>query len=575
MKILLVAVNAKYNHTNIAVRSIVEFVKGKIPESIQVEFGEWTINMSLSEILRGIARTAPDMIIFSTYIWNSEVIQKIIPDIKKIVPGCTIGAGGPEAGFDAEQWLTKFSDLDFVIAGEGEETCLELFSGTKDIHDVMGLYLRDAHGKIFFTGPRPLICNLDHIPFPYEKIEEPDNRIFYYESSRGCPFSCAYCMSSMDTRVRFHSLERVYDDLQIFLDAKAALVKFVDRTYNLNTARYMAIWQYILDHHNGKTKFHFEIEAEYLEDQALLFLQNVPQGIMQFEIGVQSCNQKTLEAVGRSKEIKKLFENIKRIPKTIPVHLDLIAGLPFEDLDSFGDSLEKVLALRPNELQLGFLKVLHGTSMERYAKENGWQWMANPNYEVLSTPELSYEDILFLKDVETVVDALYNSGLFETTVAYASRILGWKNLFYTLARQSRTDGTLDSPKKTSFWFEVLSEFFMEDEVALELLKFDYLKSGKTSTFPKWMVHNYSKDLHLEAMKQNEGRFDSRIEFAFSEYDEFKVNPLSPHPEISAQKKAPSSSTEESDRCFRILFVYPRHNSKITRCQILLPHHQEQ
>lgn len=575
MKILLAAVNAKFNHTNIAVRSIAGYARGKIPVAHQVEFGEWTINMPPSEILRGLVQKKPDMIIFSTYIWNSEIIQKLIPDIKKVIPKCTVGAGGPEAGFNADQWLKKLGDLDFVIAGEGEETSLELFCGTKSLQDIGGIYLRNSAGKVIFTGERHLICNLDDIPFPYERIEDPENKIHYYESSRGCPFSCAYCMSSLDKRVRFHSLERVCKDLQTFLDAKTCLVKFVDRTYNLNTPRYIAIWQYILDHHNGKTKFHFEIEAEYLDDEALQFLQKVPDGIMQFEIGVQSCNQKTLEAVGRSKETEKLFANIRRIPKTIPVHLDLIAGLPFEGLDSFGDSLEKVLSLKPDELQLGFLKVLHGTSMEQYALKNGWQWMENPNYEILSTPELSYDGILFLKDVETIVDALYNSGLFETTVQYAGRKLGWKNFFYTMAKKSRRNGNLDSPRKTNFWFDVLAEFFKDDKIGLELLKFDYLKNGKTSCFPSWLEHNYDKKRHLDAMIQNENRFGNRIEFAFSEYDEFAINPLEAFPEKTAEKKAPASSVLESDQCFRILFVYPRHNSKIKGCQILLPHLQEQ
>lgn len=554
MKILLVAVNSKFNHTNIAVRSIVRYVKKNFGDA-EILFDEWTINMPVQEILSGIHSHKADTIIFSTYIWNSEIIQKILKDIKKILPKILVGAGGPEAGFDAENWLKKNEALDFVVCGEGEKTILEINEKEKISQEIKGLYIKE-NGEIKFTGERDLICNLDELPFPYEKIEDPDNRIYYFESSRGCPFNCSYCMSSLDKRVRFFSLERTCGDIQKFLDANVALVKFVDRTYNLNEERYLKIWQYILDHHNGKTMFHFEIEAEFLSEAALNFLQKVPENVMQFEIGIQSCNPKTLEAVGRSKEIKKLFENIKRIPKTIHTHLDLIAGLPFEDLNSFRESFEKVLSLKPDALQLGFLKVLHGTVMKSFAGKNGWQWMTSAPYEVLSTPYLSYEEILFLKDVEILTDAIYNSGIFSVTANYIGRKIGWKKFFFEAAEHARKSGALDDARKNIFWFKWLADYFAEDKIILQILKFDYMKLQKTSCFPEWMNHIYKKENHLEAMNANEKLFDNRIEFAFSDYDEFSIDPLAEHP-------------EETSGTFKYLFVYKRHNSKIKNCQIKL------
>lgn len=554
MKILLAAVNARYNHTNIAVRSIALYAKKNFPQA-DIEFAEWTINQSVQEILRGIFNQKADVIIFSTYIWNSELIQKIIPEIKKILPEISIGAGGPEASFNAEGWLKKIDALDFIVAGEGEETVLEI-SREKNISEkIPGLYFRKEE-SVVFTGARDLICNLDELPFPYENFSDPDNRIYYFESSRGCPFSCAYCMSSLDKRVRFLSLERACADIQKFLDAEVSLVKFVDRTYNLNEERYLKIWQYILDHHNGKTMFHFEIEAEYLSEAALNFLQKVPADIMQFEIGVQSCNKKTLESVGRSKEIKKLFENISRIPKTIHTHLDLIAGLPFEGLDSFGDSFEKVMGLKPDALQLGFLKVLYGTTIKDFAELNGWRWMNSAPYEVLSTPYLSYEEILFLKDIEVLVDAFYNSGFFSVTMNFIGRKTGWKKFFYEAAEYARKSGALNDARKTVFWFKWLSDFFAEDKTIQQLLKFDFMKMQKTSCFPDWMIHIYKKENHLEAMNANEKFFDNRIEFAFSDYDEFTIDPLAEFP-------------EETFGTFKYLFVYKRHNSKIKNTQIKL------
>lgn len=571
-KILLAAINASYGHTNLAVRSICCYVN-KID---LVNWKEWTINQSVQEILRGITEEKPDVVLFSAYIWNAEIIQKLICDIKKILPHCAIGAGGPEVGFYADGYLKKLLSLDFVICGEGEQTVKEIASAYEKYFDtdtirfnaqkflrsvktIAGMYIKLC-GDIIFTGERELIDDLSKLPFAYPQITDPDNRIYYYESSRGCPFCCSYCMSSMDKRVRFMPLERVFVDLQKFLDANVRLVKFVDRTYNLNSRRYIAIWKYILEHRNKKTMFHFEIEAEFLDKEALAFLQDVPPGVMQFEIGIQSSNKKTLAAIERSAGTEKLAENIKQLPRTIHSHLDLIAGLPFENAESFGKSFDFAMALNPDALQLGFLKVLHGTQMERYCTENGWKWMENPPYEILSTPYMPYEDIQFLKDVEILVDAYWNSGVFSATMKYIGNIFGFWNFFSKLAKAAKVRSVFDAPRRNSFWFEFLAGF-VEDaddaksKIVYELLRFDFIGSGKKGCFPEWYKHYYSKDAHREALEKNGGIANARLDFAYSDYDVFKVNPFDEQFELG--------------RNCPILFLYQRKNGERTKKQILV------
>ena len=574
-EILLVAVNACYNHTNLAIRSISQYISDK-----NVSFGEWTINQPEGDILRGIAESEPKLIIFSTYIWNIELIQKIIVDLKKVLPDCIIGAGGPEAGYSAGFYLKKLKELDFIVFGEGEETTKEVAEAFlsnpefkknpyNELRKIPGLYIpvrddENSSAQIEFTGERPLLCSLDEIPFAYPQITDPDNRIYYYESSRGCPFTCAYCMSSLDKKVRFISLERTFKDIQRFLDAGVRLVKFVDRTFNLNEERYIAIWEYILSHHNGKTMFHFEIEAEFLTDKALDFLQNVPAGIMQFEIGVQSSNRETLKAVGRSENTEKLAYNIKRIPKTIHSHLDLIAGLPYENLEIFGKSFDYVMDFKPDALQLGFLKVLHGTQMEAYSQKNGWKWMENPPYETLCTPYLSYRDILFLKDVEKLVDAYWNKGSFETTMNYIFAKLSPWEFFCSFVNCGRKEGAFVQPRKEQYWFEFIARLFKREEfsgfdckTALELLRFDFVKQGKKGGFPEWYDHHYDKEAHRTALEQNGALDNTRIAFSYSEYEEFAVNPFAP-------------DQKNDSGTFKFLFFYPRGNCDSTGYrQILL------
>lgn len=581
MKFLLVGVNASYSHTCLAVRSICEYIKQNTPinQSSVCDFSEFTINQPIAEIYRGIFEQKPDVILFSTYIWNAEFICKIIADLKNILPNSLIFAGGPEFGFAPEVYFSKLKTLDLIISGEGEKTVCNLFNlfaenkiiSKADLiekinqKNIKGLYYvqndnsniyNDSENinkadtskqKVHFTGPVDLIHNLDTLPFAYPNLNL-ENKIFYYESSRGCPYSCSYCMSSLDTRVRFMPLERVFTDLQKFLDANVPLVKFVDRTYNLQPERYIAIWKYIVEHHNKKTMFHFEIEAEYLSQEALDFLQTVPKNVMQFEIGVQSANKKTLQAISRSTGIEKLAQNVKLIPSTIHKHLDLIAGLPYEDLESFGKSYDFVMSLKPDALQLGFLKVLHGTQMELFAQQNGWKWMQNPVYETFETPYLSYSDMIFLKDVEVVTDALWNKEIFENSMNYAGKIFGFWNFVCQVVNLGRQNNVFNAPHKDTFWFEFFAEkiipLFVEKNcedinvpiILKELLRYDFIITGKKGGFPSWYEHRYNKEEHRNLLEENGGVKNARLDFAYSEYEEFFIDVHSPHFEKSFDGK---------------------------------------
>ena len=594
-EILLAAVNARYNHTNIAVRSIALYCS-IIADRETIDFSEWTINQNISDILRGIFEKNPKVLLFSTYIWNSEIVQKLISEIKKLLPDCIIGCGGPETGFNPIGYLQKNANLDFVISGEGEESVrqitelyqkkgnLDTFS--KEFKQIKGIWSRNKQETFvpvsgssnsakparnlennsyqkstdfFFSGERELLCDLSLLPFPYPEIDQPDNKIYYYESSRGCPFSCSYCMSSLDKRVRFMPLERVFTDLQKFLDAKTRLVKFVDRTYNLNEERYIKIWEYILTHHNGITMFHFEIEAQYLSQKALDFLQKVPQGIMQFEIGVQSANPKSLKAVNRSPDTKILKENILQIPKTIHTHLDLIAGLPYEDLKSFGNSFNFVLSMQPDALQLGFLKVLHGTQMEEYSQANGWKWQENPPYETLLTPYLSYSDILFLKDIEKLTDIYWNSHRFDCTMNYINSRMDYWTFFCQLLSLARAQKALENEHKIEFWFEFLAEnaakalFSDQSSLFIDLLRYDFIKKQKVNSFPAWFNRKYNAEGHTEALKKVFPSKNIKALYSISDFQDFSTDPRVFDPRPSSDIIQVKNSKKQT---ISLLFIYP-------------------
>lgn len=417
MKILLTAVNAKYIHSNPAVYSLKAFA-GKYGE--QIEIAEFTINHYPDEILQDIYKRKPDVIAFSCYIWNLSMIERVMKDIPKILPDADIWVGGPEVSYDAEVFLASHPEVKGVMVGEGEETFCELagyYSTGGSLADIRGITYRVETGKIEANGLRPLL-DMDRIPFLYENLGEFENRIIYYESSRGCPFSCSYCLSSIDKRVRFRSPEKVVEELQFFLDRKVPQVKFVDRTFNCRHSHALAIWNYIHEHDNGVTNFHFEIAADLLNEEELDLLNSMRPGLVQLEIGVQSTNMDTIREIDREMDFEQLCGIVRRIQagKNIHQHLDLIAGLPHEGYDSFVQSFNDVYALKPDQFQLGFLKVLKGSKMYRSAVKYGLCYHEEPVYEVLRTDWISYDEILKLKAVEEMVEVYYNSGQFAYTM---------------------------------------------------------------------------------------------------------------------------------------------------------------
>ena len=418
MKILLAACNAKYIHSNLAVYDLQAYASDYADHIV---LKEYTINQQKDDIMRDIYLEHPDVVCVSCYIWNLSFVKELMADLIKILPGADFWAGGPEVSYDAEKFLTENSEFKGVMVGEGEETFKELAGyyvekNPQDLKDMTGICYRDGD-QIIHNGWRQ-IMDLSSIPFIYKDLSEFKNRIIYYESSRGCPFSCAYCLSSIDKKLRFRSLDLVLPELEWFLQAKVPQVKFVDRTFNCKKSHAMAIWQYIRDHDNGVTNFHFEIAADLLDKDELDLLSTMRPGLVQMEIGVQSTNEKTLEAIRRKTDIEEIREITETINSwhNIHQHLDLIAGLPWEDLKRFKQSFNDVYEMEPEQLQLGFLKVLKGSYMEELIPTCDLLYSAAPPYEVLCTKWLSYGDVLELKDIEEMTEVHYNSRQFTCTL---------------------------------------------------------------------------------------------------------------------------------------------------------------
>lgn len=463
MKILLAACNAKYIHSNPAVYDLRAFAS-EYKEHILL--GEYTINQTKDEILKEIYRSGAEVVCFSCYIWNISFVRELIFDLKKILPGTAFWVGGPEVSFDAENFLKEMPQVTGVMVGEGEETFLELAryyiekKGT--LADIRGIAFRE-NGEIFHNGWRK-VMDLSRVPFAYEQTEDFANRIIYYESSRGCPFSCSYCLSSIDKKLRFRNLELVKKELQFFLDRKVPQVKFVDRTFNCKHDHAMEIWKYILEHDNGVTNFHFEISADLLREEEMELMSRMRPGLIQLEIGVQSTNPDTIRAIHRNMDLKKLEASVARVKSfgNIHQHLDLIAGLPCEDYESFRRSFEQVYRMKPDQLQLGFLKVLKGSSMYHEAQKYEIRYKEKEPYEVLSTAWLSYEDILKLKMVESMVEVYYNSGQFRKTLSWIETFYQEMFSFYeSLGAYYEEKGYEEISHSRLRRYEILLEFLKE------------------------------------------------------------------------------------------------------------------
>ena len=517
MKFLLVGINAKYIHSNPAIYSLRAYAGAEFRENI--ELAEYTINNRKEEILADIYRRRPEVIGFSCYIWNFQLVKELLEDIPKVLPEVHVWLGGPEVSFDGPELLESYPVVKGIMTGEGEATFKELLnyyvrkekddpeekevSATEEgcevsgnaknddsiikLSEIKGLILREGR-----TGEREPL-ELDELPFLYDRLEDFDNKIIYYESSRGCPFRCSYCLSAIDKRVRLRSMDKVKKELKFFLDKKVPQVKFIDRTFNCNHEHALEIWEFIKENDNGITNFHFEIAADIMTEEELRLLSELRPGLVQLEIGVQSTYEPTLREINRVVKTKHIAQVVKtlREKENIHIHLDLIAGLPFEDYDTFVKSFDEVYAMRSEQLQLGFLKVLKGSPMESKAGEYGIVYQERTPYEVLSTKWLSYEQILKLKKIEEMTELYYNSNQFcHILPVLEQEFDGPFKMFEALAEYYDRQGYFVNAPARSSRYEVLLAFACmknpdREELYRELLTFDFYLREKAKSRPSF------------------------------------------------------------------------------------------
>ena len=545
MKILLAAVNAKYIHANLAVCSLQAYAGEHVKEA-DVEIAEYTINQQKDDILMDIYRRRADILCFSCYIWNLDYIEELVRDMAKLRPDMPIWLGGPEVSYDAPDVLARLPEVTGVMKGEGEETFAGLCrfyqggEGDLGLRSLRGITFRDRDGTVRDNPWRP-VMDLNDIPFVYHQMETFRNKIIYYESSRGCPFSCSYCLSSVDKQLRFRDLEKVRRELQFLIDQEVPQVKFVDRTFNCRHEHAAAIWKYIAEHDRGITNFHFEVAADLLNEEELEILGSMRPGLVQLEIGVQSTNPDTIREIRRTMDFGRARRAVERIREkgNIHQHLDLIAGLPFEDMESFARSFDDVYALGPDQLQLGFLKVLKGSYMEEKKQEYGLVYKSRPPYEVLYTRWLSYEDMMRLKGIEEMVEVYYNSRQFTHTLealkaGYPSAFL----MYDGLAGFYEEQGLGQVQHKRSARYEILlryitAEFPEEEERFRELLTYDYYLRENAKSRPEFAgEYKVSKDTLRTFYEKEEAQ--RRYLPAYRDYDRNQMRKMT-HLEYFAQK----------------------------------------
>ena len=503
MKIVLAALNAKYIHTNLAVRYLGNTIDKLVDKLIVAEY---TINHSTDYILAEIYKYQPDIVCFSCYIWNMEMIHYLCRTLKKVLPEVTIILGGPEVSYGTKELMEENDSIDIVVIGEGEMTfpaLIKLLMMNEDYSVLEGIAYR-SRGNIYVNPTVSSFVDMDSIPFPYDDTITDLDKIVYYESSRGCPFNCQYCLSSAQQGVRFLSLERVKKELKFFIDKEVRQVKFVDRTFNANKKAAIEIMSFILENNRGLTNFHFEVTADLLDEEMLDFLKNVPVGLFQFEIGVQSTNTETLKAIDRRMDFPRLQEVVGRIAsyRNVHQHLDLIVGLPHEDYFSFRKSFNDVFNLRPEKLQVGFLKLLKGSGLRAEAEKYGYVYSDYPPYDILQNNSLSYGELLRLKGIEEMVEIYWNSRIFNTSieVLLANFYTNSFALFEDLWRYWEKQGHHHHSHNKNRIYEILIEFYVYKnfdfiEAFKEVLKFDYLKNTKTSTIPN--VFNRAEELDFK------------------------------------------------------------------------------
>lgn len=496
MNILLTAINAKYIHSNLAVYSLKSYAK-EYEQYIQL--AEYTINHRVEYILQELYKKKPDVLCFSCYIWNFRYIQELVQEIHKLLPELPIWVGGPEVSYEPEAFLDQFPMVTGVMIGEGEETFRELCEyyvnqkrSVKNLQNISGLLFRNEENKLVRTSHREPV-SMDELPFCYGDLEDFENRIIYYETSRGCPFSCSYCLSSIEKGLRFRSLHLVKKELQFFLDHKVPQIKFVDRTFNCNHNHAVEIWKYIKEHDNGITNFHFEISADLLTEEEIALIADMRPGLIQLEIGVQSTFAPTIQEIHRTMNLSRLEEIVEKVQQAgnIHQHLDLIAGLPKEDYSTFAKSFQEIYRLKPEQLQLGFLKVLKGSYLYEHQQEYGLIYQSQPPYEVMATNWLTYEEVLCIKLVEEMLEVYYNSGQFEMTMKVLELV--YENpfdMFLELGEYYEKHGLFAMNHSRIRRCEILLEFVREKDTAheaiyKETLTFDLYYRENMKTRPVW------------------------------------------------------------------------------------------
>lgn len=486
MKILLAAVNAKYIHTSLSVRSLRAYAG-----NYDVDFAEFTINEHVQDVLKKIYRYGADTVAFSCYIWNIEFVLKLADSLKKVAPDTKIIFGGPEVSFDSESYMERYGFIDAIIRGEGEETLVDFINNG---YAVQGITYRDS-GIIIRMPDRLPVCDLNTIPFPYTKedIDENRNKLIYYESSRGCPFNCSYCLSSTVHSVRFRDIELVKSELKQFIDGGCKIIKFVDRTFNADRKRAAELIRFLSEEGKG-TQFHFEIAADLINDEILSLFKAAPKDMFLLEIGVQSTNSKTISEIDRKTDFSKIAETVRELKGCVHMHLDLIAGLPYEDYKSFIKSFNDVMSLEPEVLQLGFLKLLRGTKIRRDKDIHKYVFTSEPPYEVLSNKYISYDELLKLKNIEYVLDKYYNSEVFVNSIKYLLTLYNTPyDLFAALAVFFEENNLFEIGISQSRLYAVLAEF-CGDKLFKEYLKLDYFINTHNPSTPVWANEPFDRAL---------------------------------------------------------------------------------
>ncbi|MZQ75412.1 MAG: DUF4080 domain-containing protein [Peptoclostridium sp.] len=577
MRVVIASLNSKYIHTNLAIRYLEEFCRGL--EGIEVEMAEYTINMDKDRILRGLFDRNADIVCFSCYIWNIEATLEIVGNLKKVAPGVKVLLGGPEVSFNPRQVMEGCSCVDYIVSGEGELTLREFLLRIKcglDLSGIEGLTFRRS-GEVVQNSARRPMESLDIVGSPYigGRMDEFKDKIVYYESSRGCPFSCQYCMSSIERGVRYFDIGRVKRELKVFLDAGIKQVKFIDRTFNSNGKRAAQILRFLMENDNGHTNFHFEVAAHTIDEELLGIFKTARKGLFQIEIGIQSLNSDTLREIGRGQNFERIKSVVTEIARAgrVHQHVDLIAGLPHESFESFRESFNGVFDLGADHLQLGFLKLLRGAPISREAKlsEHGYVYRANPPYEVLQNNYISFGQLARLKEIEELLELYWNSHKFNQSCSYIIKNLYADDafkFFEEYAEYWHYSGYYEIGHSKDCFYRLLLEFcsckgFEQLDVIREMLRYDYLCLGKTSHIPDFMAGETSEDFRewSLALLRDEDRLEALIPgYVRGEHKSFarRVHIERFECDIKALTEAKNSIALKKRQA--ALFVYPQAKS---------------